>query len=166
MKKIIIGLLFVMTGISIFAQKNNKVTHQRPLNSFNFNLLGDASSYSFNYQRIIIVKTNFLVSGKFSIAKNQKFKLCFSKTCPKPESHLTLTNHLTANWGGKRGFFEFGLGGTMVHGYVVYPILGFRFLPQKLYNLNFRIFGEYPLLKVGNPDILFFPIGIEVGFSF
>ena len=161
-----------MYGASLFAQENNKVSNERPLNSININLLGNASNISVNYQRIYFVKSNFFVSGKIGFGYYKKLGLCLRgrylgyEPCKPPKKISTITHHITGNWGKKRSYFELGIGGSVVgNNYLMYPIIGYRLLPLKS-DINFRIFGEWPIIKAGKSEVLFIPIGLELGVSF
>ena len=72
---------------------------------------------------------------------------------------------------GGRSFFEFGLGGTLVagkadHPYILYPIVGYRFLPVEPNKLSFRVFGHVPFSEAAAKGVTFIPIGLSVGLGF
>jgi hypothetical protein len=84
---------------------------------------------------------------------------------------LTIPHHLTANIGRKKHFFEFGFGGTYISGvttepYFAYPTVGYRFLPLKSDKLNFRVFSQIPFTGIDTEDIIFMPLGVNIGISF
>ena len=95
----------------------------------------------------IVGKSNVL-STKVGLGYNQEFCISFGTgSCSPVEDYLTIPHHFTVNIGKRRSFFfEFRLGGTMLSGkttwpYVLYGILGYRFLPlHKLNKFNFRIY--------------------------
>ena len=185
---ILLSLLFCF-GSEIKAQEKsisqiekNKSIEDRPLNNISLNLLGDASRISFNYEKQYLVGKSNILSTKVGLGYNQEFCISFGAgSCSPVEDYLTIPHHFTANIGKRRSFFEFGLGGTILSGkttwpYVLYGILGYRFLPLQLNKFNFRIYFQPPIptreLKkpVDNdfphPDILYIPFGVSVGFSF
>ena len=167
MKKVlIITLLFL--GSNSFAQNLDKKNDIRPLHSIGINLFGDASAISGYYEKLFLIKGNFILSSKLGFGYNEKF--CVLGACKK-ETFLTIPHHITANIGKKQHFFEFGFGGTFLMGnnassYIVYPTVGYRIVPLKSNRLNFRIFGQYPLLKSKPIEAPFIPIGISLGLSF
>ena len=185
---ILLSLLFCF-GSEIKAQEKSisqiekiKSIEDRPLNNISLNLLGDASRISFNYEKQYLVGKSNILSTKVGLGYNQEFCISFGAgSCSPVEDYLTIPHHFTANIGKRRSFFEFGLGGTILSGkttwpYVLYGILGYRFLPLQLNKFNFRIYFQPPIptreLKkpVDNdfphPDILYIPFGVSVGFSF
>ena len=155
---------------------------KRPLHNISLNLFGDASKLSINYERQYLVGKSNILSTKFGLGYNQEF--CISLwgiSCSPIEDYLTIPHHFTANIGKRRSFFEFGLGGTVLYGetrwpYILYGIIGYRFLPLQSNKLNFRIYLQppIPIRKIKkpvdndfpHPDILYIPIGVSVGFSF
>ena len=182
--RLILFLLFVCFGIGIKAQEKSiyklektQNLSARPLKNINLNLLGDASIISINYEKQYLVGETFILSTKFGLGYNQEFKLCFFGPCSSPpENYLTIPHHFTLNFGNSRSFFEFGLGGTILSGetnqpYILYPIIGYRFLPLQSYQLNFRLYFQPPLPRIGendigHPDIAYIPLGLSIGTSF
>ncbi len=167
MKKILIIILLVL-GMNSFAQHLDTKSNLRPLHSIGVNLFGDASAISGYYEKLFSIKDNFILSGKLGFGYNETF--CIFESCKK-ETFLTIPHHITANIGKKQHFFEFGFGGTLLIGnetssYIIYPTIGYRIVPLKTNRLNFRIFGQYPLLKSKPIEAPFVPIGISLGLSF
>jgi hypothetical protein len=165
MKKLffIIQLLIAVIP-ALMAQGSEKPVNSRPINNVSVNFLGDASIISFNYERQILITENYIGSSKIGLGYNEEFCLF----CSSAEQYITIPHHLTANLGANRHFFEIGFGGTYFYGnttrpYVFYPIVGYRLLPLKSNKISFRIFGQYPLAET---DIIFIPVGLNLGFSF
>ena len=163
---LILVILILIVRTTLFAQNN-----ERPLNSIQINLLGDASIISINYDIQFLISSTFILSGKVGLGYNQELELCFSGSCPSPKNFTTLPHHITGNIGKGRHFFEFGIGGTVIVGntkqiYFLYPMIGYRILPLNSGKLNFRIFGQIPFSGLGADDILFVPFGLSVGRSF
>ena len=156
-------------------EKNQSIEH-RPLNNISLNLLGDASKLSINYEKQYLVGESFILTTKFGLGYNQEFRLCIFGPCSSPaENYLTIPHHFTANLGNRRSFFEFGLGGTILYGetsepYLLYPIIGYRFLPLQSNKFNFRLYFQPPIQRLegdfGHPDIAWIPAGMSIGISF
>ena len=181
--RLILLSIFFCFGIEINAQENpifqrgkKKSVEDRPLNNISLNLLGDASILSINYEKQYLVRKVFILTTKFGLGYNQEFRLCVFGPCSSPaENYVTIPHHFTANFGNKRSFFEFGLGGTiLLYGvtsdpYIFYPIIGYRFLPLKSNNLNFRLYFLPPIQfdgPFGHTEIAFIPCGVSIGISF
>ena len=166
MRKQILITVLVIAGTALFAQNN-----ERPLNSIQINLLGDASIISINYDKQFLISSTFILSGKLGLGYNEEFKLCIWGPCSPPEKYMTIPHHITGNIGKGRHFFEFGLGRTVINGntnqnYLLYPIVGYRILPLNSSKLNFRIFGQIPFSGLETEDIIFIPFGLSLGISF
>ena len=175
-------LLLCFFGIEIKAQEKSisqiekiQSVEDRPLNNISLNFLGDASKISINYEKQFLVGESFILTTKFGLGYNQEFRLCLFGSCSSPsKNYLTIPHHFTANLGNRRSFFEFGLGGTILYGetsepYILYPIIGYRFLPLQSNKINFRLYflpPPYADGPYGHPDILFFIVGGSLGISF
>ncbi len=171
MKRIILLTIALSNWIMLLAQSQEKIRDVRPLNSLSLNLFGEASIFSFNYEKEFIVSRNCILSSKIGLGFNQEFKLCLFGPCSPAHNYITIPHHITANFGESGHLFELGLGGTIVNGitnqhYVLYPIYGYRFLPLQPRKINFRIFGEIPFTGFDIEDYIFSPIGLNIGFSF
>ena len=166
---------------SISKIENIKDSFNRPLKSIGLNFLGDASIISINHEKLYLVGKSNILSTKLGLGYNQEFCISFySGQCSPIEDYLTIPHHFTANIGKKRSFFEFGLGGTMISGktnwpggpYILYVIIGYRFLPLLSNKFNFRIYCQppIPIGKVDNdfslPDFIYIPLGLNIGISF
>ena len=168
MKKILL-LLLLFTAIYAFAQNLDESTNSRPLNIVSLNVFGDASAISFNYEKLFLIKENFIISSKLGLGINEEFKLCLWESPCIRKTYTTIPHHITGNIGKKQHFFEFGLGGTALlasndNNYVMYPTIGYRIIPLRKNRLNFRIFAQYPLWVGFN--VLFIPVGANLGLSF
>ena len=145
--------------------------HQRPLNNLYINLFGDASLFSFNYERLFPLGSTLVISGKAGIGYNEALRICIWGICPPPNGFATIPHHITVNWGKGYNFFEFGLGGTSIIGntnqhYFLYTILGYRLMPLRSNKTSFRIFGILPFSGFSSDDIILFPFGISLGVNF
>ena len=172
MKRIFLITTLLVVSTLLFAQNNDELLDARPVNSININLLGDASIVSINYERQYSIVPGLILTGKMGVGIQEEFQLCFSEPCvTSPDNYVTIPQHITLNRGNKRHFFELGFGGTLIGGhqtlaYIIYPIVGYRFLPLQSDRFNFRIFGQIPLVELGTNYILFIPFGLSLGISF
>ncbi len=152
------------------------------MNVIDLNLVGQGSIMSVNYEHFFNVQPKVFWSAKIGIGYNQAATynsgifLFGGGGEPKtpPEELLTLHFQVTANLGSDEFYFELGAGGTMYTGsnphFYPYPIVGFRvaaFNP-----LHIRLFCNIPLFKedfgqiFNKGYIMFFPVGLSVGYSF
>jgi len=167
MRRQILITVLVLVSSTLFAQDN-----ERPLNSIQINLLGDASIISINYDKQFLISPTFILSSKLGLGYNEEFQLCIFGPCSSPpEKYLTIPHHITGNVGKGRHFFEFGLGGTIIirdtnQNYFLYPIVGYRILPLNSNKVNFRVFGQIPFTGLETEDIIFIPFGLSLGISF
>lgn len=180
--RLILLSLLCFFAIEIKAQENSisqiekiQSVEDRPLNNISLNLLGDASYISINYEKQYLVGKSYILSAKLGLGYNQEFCISLGTgSCSPVEDYLTIPHHFTANIGKRRSFFEFGLGGTILYGetsepYILYPIIGYRFLPMQSNKINFRLYflpPPYADGPFGHPDILFFIVGASLGISF
>jgi hypothetical protein len=171
MKKILTVLILVMSVTILNAQNNNDSINIRPLNGINLNLLGDASWFSINYERLFSISPSFIITGKIGLGYNREFAPYYAAS-----KYFTIPHHITGNLGKGRHLFEFGLGGTIINensdhylDYIFYPIIGYRFLPLKSNHINFRLFSNIPYWAFSGRElgyIIFIPFGLSIGISF
>ena len=175
-------ILLCIYGTELKSQENsisqiekNNTKRARPLNNISLNFFGDASKISINYEKQYLLTESGFLSTKFGLGYNQEFCLSlFGLSCSNIEEYLTIPHHVTVNFGKRRSFFEFGLGGTILYGetsepYIIYPIIGYRFLPLQSNKINFRLYflpPPYADGPSGQPDIIFSVFGVSVGTSF
>ena len=141
---------------------------ERPRNAIYLDLLGNASIISLSYETHYPKSSSFMMSTRIGLGYNEEFQLCLFGPCEEePQKFMTVPMSLTANWGWKRHFFEFGLGATIVSGgsiqIVPYPVLGYRYAPLKSKRFSLRIFSNlYP-----NPatSYILVPVGLSLGLS-
>ncbi len=132
--------------------------------------MGDASLISLNYERQFVISPTFILTGKLGLGYNEEFMICIFGSCIQ-DTYLTIPHHITCNFGTERSFFEIGLGGTIVSGYktqfyLLYPMIGYRFLPLKSEKISFRIYVQFPFSDLDTTHILFIPVGLNFGISF
>ena len=168
MRLLTIITIILITWTKDFAQHNDELTHHRPLNNISFNLFGDVSLVSINYERQFLIGSTFILSTKFGVGLNPESPCCGVI----PPIYVTIPHHITGNLGRGKHFFEFGLGGTIISDYkpkpyLLYPLIGYRLLPLDSGKINFRIFGLLPLWgPIGTDEFNILPIGLNVGISF
>lgn len=173
------ALLFIgSTNYGANAQKGVNPTEYTtnintyPKNHIYLNLLGDASVFSLNYDRVWMLgdskEARQFFSTKIGLGYNEEFSL-FSDYA---ETYTTIPHHLTYNIGGPISHFEIGLGATFLYGriseYLIYPLIGLRIVPLKRQNFNFRLYAQLPTVQDNNykTGILFIPFGTSLGVSF
>lgn len=131
------------------AQTAGSTVADFPRHALFVNFFGDASLLSVNYERLYTLHPNLLLSAKFGLGFNRDLQLCMIGPCETPETFTTVPHHLTLNLGTEKHFLEMGIGASLVtqvavEAYVVYPILGYRYLPTSSGKRNFRIYGFIP----------------------
>ncbi len=171
-KKITVTLILTVSGIMLFVQNNIDSTYSRPVNSIYFDLLGDASIISLNYERLFFISPNFMLSAKLGFGYNQEFQYCLNEPCSTNEdNYLTIPHHITGNMGKGKYFLEFGFGGTQFNGkttqpYLFYGIVGYRISPLNYNKASFSIFMQIPFMGFNTSTIFYTPFGLSVGPSF
>lgn len=177
MKKIKLILLATMLFISnnLFSQ-----TKREPLNNITFGTFGEASIISLGWSKDYFLNNNVVFNIKTGIGYNESFCInCQSKDI----SWVTFPSSASIAIGFRTQFLELGMGATPMYtfnslddnGYIVYPILGWRFIPKNSGGANFRLFThiisspERELFIYKSNDkmnFLFVPIGFSFGYSF
>jgi hypothetical protein len=176
---IIISMLgFMFLGSNVFSQQ---IEIKQVLNNHYLNFFGDASTASYNYERLVRINPHFLLTGKIGIGWRREDE---SYILPAANHYLTMPYHVTANLGGGRHFFELGLGMTsdLAHRIIKgssgnfynytfkYSIVGYRFQPFRSDKTTFRIYfhHEFGRRKPEYPGSYYsmIPIGISFGKSF
>jgi hypothetical protein len=176
MKTKLITTILAFCGLLGFAQPTADFSVTRPKNDISISLLGDASLFSFSYERFLIVSPNFLLTGKLGLGYNQEglpsITFCLSPPCKlgpseRFEKYVTLPHQLTANFGEEKKFLELGIGGTIFSGgYVPYVVVGFRVHPLVSDKLSFRIFVQRRFFLKDTAGIIFIPFGMSFGVAF
>jgi hypothetical protein len=169
MKTFHIAVLFIFLAVITSGINAGINPYLRPRNNVNLSLFGDASIISINYENLFANNRKFFLAGKAGIGYSESMGLPNKNT-----SLLSFPAHITGNYGGRKHYFEFGFGGTLLFygkftywDYCIYPMIGYRFQPLKKDKVSFRIFAGYPVTD--NIDIhnyWFFPVGISLGFCF
>ncbi len=131
--------------------------------------VGDASLISLNLEQNFIVNHRSMVSTKIGLGYNQKISYCIFRPCPKLEHYLVLPHHVSYLYGKNKVAIELGLGGAIVLGnteknYILFPFLGFRYMPRTINRLTFRAYFTTPFPGY-DTFLLFVPYGINFGYN-
>ena len=161
-------LLCLLLAITLMSQKNSQaqnVLSENSLNNLSFNLLGDASIGSIQYERFFPLSSNLFLSAKLGVGLNKEFCLL---SCSDQKEYTTIPHHLTSNLGQDRSFVEIGLGGTTLLGdhsnvYLAYPVVGFRRIAGAKRKVQIRFYAYFPFTGLDNEDFITVPVGFSVG---
>ncbi len=170
MKYLFIPFFLIIINNYIFGQLFIDTT-ERPKHNISAGFLGDLSIYSLSYERYNVLGPKFILIGKAGLGYNEDFLTCiFDKDCIS-YNYVTIPTHASANFGNKRFFFELGMGSTFILGVkntflIIYPFAGLRLIPLKSNRISCRAFALLPISVGENKNILEFPLGVNVGFSF
>lgn len=170
MKNTLWILIFLLPFVSSYAQEDSLTTHNRSDFTMSLNVAGDVSILSLGFDKLFFIKPALTISGKLGLGFNGEFDL----TDNPSNTYFILPHHVTANYGKKKSFLEFGIGGSFVTGsqiseYFVYPILGYRFHPFKNPGFSFRVWLFYPIgqtSRLEELNILLAPYGLSFGIAF
>ncbi len=158
-----IGWMFVFYG---YAQQDNQEPESRPLQSVAFNILGEASGFSFNYERFFVLNDKMLLSAKIGMGVVHEFEFCIFGNCSPLRTFFTVPHHVTLNLGKRRHFFEIGMGGTLLGGYyILYPVAGWKIIPEHTGGFYFRLFLEHPIQRPEGVRVIFWPLGLSLGMT-
>lgn len=145
---------------------------KRSLSTINLGLLGDFSLVSLNLEKLFIFEKTFFISGKIGVGLNKEFRIVLFGRNEEPTNSYTIyPHHVTACYGNGRVYVEVGIGGAYISGsavkaYVVYPIIGFRFIRLKPKSSYFRVFFMVAYGGWEKGHTLASPIGISFGGCF
>ncbi len=168
-KRVIAVILFLAsTASTLPAQPPGDIDlwflPHRPSNIVSMQLFTDGSLMSLNYERLFPVSDNMFLAGRVGVGYGTEFRITLFGSNSSTGDFISVPHQITANLGSRRSFIEFGVGGSLVNGYTVYPLIGYRFHPWMSNNLSFRVNATWPLMRPG--DILFIPLGGSIGFAF
>ncbi len=162
--KVFFVILFFLSLISANGEQSHP--DEIPKNYIYFNLLGDASITSFSYERLLLISPGLKLAGKSGIGLNQELNIMGGSA----NLFATIPHHITSNFGKSKHHLEIGLGGTAIFGktnepYLLYPIVGYRFMPLRENKINFRIYVSYPFSGLETDVIFFIPLGLSIGIN-
>lgn len=86
MKKILIGFILYFNISGLMAQIEQESIILRPTNNIYLNLLGDASIFSLNYEKLYPIRKKVIIASKIGLGYNQADPVCisFGNPCPSP----------------------------------------------------------------------------------
>jgi hypothetical protein len=142
-------------------------TVARPLKDVNINLLGASSLISLNFERMFLINSKLLLACQIGVGYNEEFQL-FDKS--PAEKYVIVPHHVTACIGKKKQFIEFGIFGAVVSGkteyhYLLGPVAGYRIHPLRSDRINFRIYGNIPVIGF-ETEIIAVWFGLSLGIAF
>lgn len=173
MKRLFISILIITYSSILNAQLKLDNIEIRPKNNAYLTIGGaDGALISLNYERLFLTSEKFFITAKIGAGYNEQFRLCILGPCSPPiKKYFVITEHLTADFGKGKSFFEVGLGSTIICGVastnvLIYPILAYRIQPLVSKKILFRISLGFPIFNYDNIELIFLPIGFSVGGSF
>lgn len=163
MKKLVLCLLFSVCFSFLKAQTNYKA------NSLYLNMLGDGAAISINYDRILLKRNAFFISGKFGWGLPNMVIQGAGQGDREIPTGVTLTQQVSINFGSKSSFFQLGGGGVFLKGqgescYHFFPTIAYRYQPQTE-GLMLRLM-VHPVNTSKGTCKLFVPLGIAMGYTF
>jgi len=170
MKKIVVLSILVITlfSVKLYSQQGLPFFLERK-NSIDLTVFGTGIFSSVNYNRIVFIEKNYFINASVGIGITPFI------------GGTNYPHQVSINFGTRRNFLEFGLGGnywlgkTNASGYTV-TAYSYNFMPTIGYRAHFAnhlIFRVYamPIIHMGG-EIMFedYPIfpygGISLGYSF
>ena len=118
MKRTLLSIIFSTSIILLYAQNKPDSVLIIPKNTAYLTIGGASGALlSINYERRFLVSEEFFLTTGLAIGYNEEFKLCIFGPCNQPiKRYLIIPQHITANFGKARSFFEVGLGGCIIGG--------------------------------------------------
>ncbi len=160
-------------GLQGFSQEI-KFFNQRPKKNISIGLGADGGILSLNHEKLHLFTFKLMMSNKIGIGLTQDYS--FSN----PQNYfISLPANISFCFGKRRVLFEVGFGATVFlqinepfYQFCFYPIIGYRWQPLKMDKLFLKIFAALPNklnqsnISISESEILFVPIGINIGKSF
>ena len=158
-------LLFCLSAMVYGQESNSLAENLERKNNIDITLGGTGLFTSINYNRIVMVKSNYFINAAVGIGV---FPLV---------SAITFPHQITYNLGSKNSFIELGVGGTYMNSqstiegvnktfssYHLSPIVGWRKHFKKPF--LFRVYAN-PLTNIlGKHDSTIAYLGISLGYRF
>jgi hypothetical protein len=182
------GLTLAMLGllISAFSSQPHQASLLKPRLNDSITALPDNNLLvsvgangcvvSLTYERLFRTEKDFFITAGIGLGYTEEYFLktrnFISTALPKPYpyEYLVVPHYITGNIGKHRHYFEFGLGGTsgtpITQPYMLYPVLGYRFMPGKPARVNFRATVSLPFQKFADNKVTWFPFGLSAGMCF
>ena len=157
--------IFLLPLAFIYSQEEALPDTRRSDFTLSLNMVGDLSFFSLGFEKLFFVKPSMMIAGKVGLGFNTEFDLSDNPS----DTYFVLPHHLTANYGKRKSFLEFGIGASFItksqySGYFVYPMLGYRLHPFKNPGFSFRAWLFFPIgqsSKVEELNILLVPYGLS-----
>lgn len=167
--RFILLLLTQMSSFHLLMAQQQEII-RRPKNAVFASFNGDAARASINYEREIFLKPSILMSISAGVGWGD-VSTFVNGNLETTDSYLSLPQRITVGFQGPKVFFEAGMGGSYIAdnktpGYIFYPIIAIRSFPLKPKRLMARIFVQFPIQNRITPDIDFYPVGINFGWTF
>ena len=169
-----IGLtVIIFLGLQCLSQEI-KFFNQRPKKNISFGVGGESGLISLNHEKLHLFSFKLMMSNKIGIGLTQDYSLT------NPQNYfIALPANISFCFGKRRVLFEAGFGATVflqinepLYQFCFHPIIGYRWQPLKMNKLFFKIFAALPNklnqsnISISESEILFVPIGINIGKSF
>ena len=169
-----IGLIvLIFLAFGSFSQEI-KFFNQRPKKNISLGVGGEGGILSLNHEKLHLFSFKLMMSNKIGIGLTQDFSF------QDPQNYfIALPANISFCFGKRRVLFEAGFGATVFlqinqpfYQFCFYPIIGYRWQPLKMNKIFFKIFAALPNklnksnISISDSEILFVPIGINIGKSF
>jgi hypothetical protein len=160
-------LVLLCFAKTITGQISSDSEFKRPLNVVQMVVGGGATYFSYEYERLFGKGKSFFGAAGAGIG---------AATIPDEADYPTMPLHISGNVGKRSGFFEFGVGTTLIFNFpdrnsTSYLILGYRLsLPKKhkiafSFRTNLNIpFNYYNAVAQQDPQ--FIPLSLSLGIAF
>lgn len=172
-KNIFLLLILISIVDVLYSQDPIDSTMFRQKNEIYVSLLGEASIYSINYEKIFINDENVFTGAKIGIGYNESIELCLFGPCnSKQEYFITVPHGISINYGSEKNYFELGLDGVLLindsrKDYLPFISIGYRYQPKVKNKLMFKIFANIPTTSGNSKEnIWIIPAGIALGCGF
>ena len=165
----ILLLLTQMSSFHLLLSQQQEII-LRPKNAVFASFNGDAARVSLNYEREIFLKPSILMSVRAGVGWGDVSTIV-NGNLVTTGSYLSIPQRVTVGFQGPKVFFEAGMGGSYISGnktpgYVFYPIIAIRSFPLKPKRLMSRVFVQFPIQNQITPNIDFYPVGVNLGWTF
>jgi hypothetical protein len=172
--KTILFILFLLTlDFSGFSQEI-KFFNQRPKRNLFLSIAGEGGLASINYEKIHLRSFKLMIVSRlgFGFSQDSSFK--------NPQNYyVSMPGNISFCFGKRRLLFDVGFGATIFlninkpfYEFCYYPTVGYRFQPLKANKIYLKLFVSFPPnlssnnFSIVGSEVLFVPIGINIGKSF
>lgn len=167
--RFILLLITQMSSFHLVLSQQQEII-PRPGNAVFASFNGDAARVSLNYEREVFLKPSILMSVSAGVGWGD-VSTFVNGNVEATDSYLSIPQRVTVGFQGPKVFFEAGMGGSfisgnMTPGYIFYPIIAIRSFPLKPKRLMARVFAQFAIQNRITPYIDFYPVGINLGWTF